>query len=36
VDDIVTVVEALGVDPEQYFDAVPGTFGDPRRGHPRA
>ncbi len=36
VGDVVTVVEALGIDPEQHFDAVPGAFGDPRRGHPRA
>ena len=36
VGDVVTVVEALGVDPEQYFDAVPGTLGDPRRGYPGA
>ena len=36
VGDVVTVVEALGVDPEQHFDAVPGALGDPRRGHPRA
>jgi hypothetical protein len=34
VGDVVTVVEALGVDPEQHFDAVPGALGDPRRGHP--
>jgi PAB1-binding protein PBP1 len=36
VGDVVTVVEALGVDAEQHFDAVPGALGDPRRRHPRA
>ena len=36
VGDVVTVVKTLGVDPEQHFDAVPGAFGDPRRGYPCA
>ena len=34
--DVVTVIEALGIDPKQYFDTVPGALGYPRRGHPRA
>jgi hypothetical protein len=33
--DVVTVIEALGIDPKQYFDTVPGALGYPRRGHPR-
>jgi hypothetical protein len=36
VGDVVTVVEALGVDPKEHFDAVPSAFGDPGRGNPRA
>ena len=34
--DVVTVIEALGIDPKQYFNTVPGTIGYPRWGHPRA
>ena len=34
VGDAVAVVEALGVDPEQHLDAVPGALGDPGRGAP--
>ncbi len=34
VGDVVAVVEALRVDAEQDFDAVPGPLGDPWRGHP--
>jgi len=29
-------IGALGVDPEQHFDTVPGALGDPRRGYPGA
>jgi hypothetical protein len=29
--DVVTVIEALGIDPKQYFDTVPGALGYPRR-----
>jgi hypothetical protein len=34
VGDLLAIVEALGVDAEQYFDAVPGPFGDAWRRHP--
>ena len=36
VGDVVTVIETLGVDPKQHFDAVPSAFGDPGRRYPRA
>src|SRR5215471_11015070 len=36
VGDVVAVVEALGVDAEQDFDAVPGPLGDAGRGHARS
>ena len=36
VGDVVAVIEALGVDPEQHFDAVPGPLGDARRRDSRA
>ena len=32
--DVVAVIEALGIDPKQYFDTVPGALGYTRRGHP--
>ena len=34
VGDVLAVIEALGVDAEQDFDAVPGPLGDPWRRHP--
>jgi hypothetical protein len=36
VGDVLAVIEALGIDTEQDFDAVPGPFGDPGRGTPAA
>ena len=32
--DFLAVIEALGVDAEQHFDAVPGPLGHPGRRHP--
>jgi hypothetical protein len=33
---VLAVIEALGVDAQQDFHAVPGPLGDPWRGHPAA
>src|ERR1035438_4958689 len=36
VGDVVTVIETLGVDPKQHFDAVPIALVEPGRRYPRA
>jgi hypothetical protein len=31
---LIAVIQTFGVDPKQHLDAVPGAFGDLRRGYP--